>query len=426
MLVDNGVEGDSRVQKTARSAADAGWTVTLLGISPTTEPRAWRIGNAEVRLVPLSRGPGANPQSLRAKLVERGGFPLRAARLARRPWEYARTWYWQSKEGDRSWRRLEPGLWNYEKAFGPVIDELKPDLLYANDFRMLGVGARAKQRHGAKLIWDAHEFLPGIKPRRDNAYWLPAHCAHEREYASHADAVVTVSETLADLLRQEHNLAAQPTVVLNAPDMTPAEAAEVPDIRELCGIGKDTPLIVYSGSVAVQRGLDTVVDALPKLDGVHLAIVVGDPDAPHIRELTGRNDRVHAVPYVPFWQVVAFLSAADAGVIPIHHWPNHELALITKFFEYSHARLPIVVSDVKTMAAMVRRTGQGEVFRAKDVDDFAAATRKVLAAPQRYRAAYDALDSPVGEWTWSAQAAKLEALYRTLAAAPEPAEEAAP
>jgi glycogen(starch) synthase len=35
MLVDNGVDGDSRVQKTARSAADHGWDVTLLGVSPT-------------------------------------------------------------------------------------------------------------------------------------------------------------------------------------------------------------------------------------------------------------------------------------------------------------------------------------------------------------------------------------------------------
>jgi glycogen synthase len=31
MLVDNGVHGDSRVQKTAAAAAAAGWDVVLLG-----------------------------------------------------------------------------------------------------------------------------------------------------------------------------------------------------------------------------------------------------------------------------------------------------------------------------------------------------------------------------------------------------------
>ena len=52
--------------------------------------------------------------------------------------------------GDRSWRRLEPVLWNYERTFGPVIDALKPDLIHANDFRMLGVGARAAIRARAR------------------------------------------------------------------------------------------------------------------------------------------------------------------------------------------------------------------------------------------------------------------------------------
>jgi glycosyltransferase involved in cell wall biosynthesis len=125
------------------------------------------------------------------------------------------------------------------------------------------------------------------------------------------------------------------------------------------------------------------------------------------------------VPYVPHRRVARFLSSADAGVIPLHHWPNHEIALITKFFEYSHARLPIVVSDVRTMAATVRATGQGEVFPARDVAGFARAVRAVLADPRRYRAVYDDPDGPLPGWTWEAQAERLDALYRRLLPGPE-------
>ena len=78
-------------------------------------------------------------------------------------------------------------------------------------------------------------------------------------------------------------------------------------------------------------------------------------------------------------------------MIPIQHWPNHEIALITKFFEYSHARLPLVVSDVRTMAETVRETGQGEVFEAEDVADFVRAVtrgaRRPGALPCRVRPA---------------------------------------
>ena len=420
MLVDNGVRGDSRVQKAARSAASAGWEVTLLGCSPTAAEERWRLGDAEVRLLPLGGGAGGGPGGpggLKARLLARGGLPLRTARLARRPVELAQVRYYGATLGDRSWRRLEPGLWTYEKAFGQVIDELAPDLIHAHDTRMLGVGARAKERartagRSVRLVWDAHEFLAGARPRRDNARWLPAHLAYEHEYATAADAVVTVSDGLAELLQREHHLPATPGVLLNAPEFgEPAD--DVPDLRELCGVGPETKLLVYSGSASPQRGIADAVEAIDQLPGVHLALVVEDPSkAP-------RHERVHAVPYVPYDQVTRFLAGADAGLIPIHHWPNHEIALITKFFEYAHARLPIIVSDVRTMARTVRETGVGEVFRARDSTDLARAAREVLADPARYRAVYDGPDSPLPGWTWAAQAEKLDALYHRLLGPPD-------
>ncbi|MFE9694880.1 glycosyltransferase family 4 protein [Micromonospora sp. NPDC005806] len=496
MLVDNKVEGDSRVQKIARSAAEAGWDVTLLGRSPEEVGRSWRLGAAEVRLLPvpnpldrrrhefrrawlrwpLAYRPGGIAEqraqwvrawqadlTFRSALLERraasgelGGAALRRARQAlrlhglaarllgrwvwlrtkmmnrvrygrkfRSPWDRAYTLFWQLVRGDRAWRRLEPGLWDYELAYGPEVDRLRPDLIHAHDFRMLGVGARAKVRAAAEgrpvaLVWDAHEFLPGIKPWRDHARWLPAHRAHEREYAPYADAVLTVSADLAALLRREHRLPATPAVLLNAPavEHRPADATPPPDLRVECGVGPDEPLLVYSGAAAPQRGLDTLVEALPRLPGVHVALVV-NPALRYVERLADRAarlgvaDRLHVLPYVPHWQVVPFLSGADVGVIPIHLWPNHEIALITKFFEYAHARLPVVVSDVRTMAATVRETGQGEVFRAGEVDDFVRAVTAVLADPARYRAAYDRPGLLAG-WTWQAQAEALDTVYRRL------------
>ena len=101
-------------------------------------------------------------------------------------------------------------------------------------------------------------------------------------------------------------------------------------------------------------------------------------------------------------------------MIPIHHWPNHEIALITKFFEYSHARLPIVVSDVRTMAETVRATGQGEVFRAGTPPTSPARSGPCWPTRSGTGRSTTAPDSPLPEWTWEAQAAKLDALYRRL------------
>ncbi|MFI2374387.1 glycosyltransferase family 4 protein [Streptomyces sp. NPDC018964] len=490
MLVDNGVNGDSRVQKEARSAAEAGWDVVLLGKSGSKKEQSWRIGDAEVRLLPvpgpMSRrrheyrravlrsplayrpGPLASYRRQKVKawradlnirmIVARqrgsvfGRLRLLAPRLLSRlahSWVNLRyrktqelekrrkamdsaldrftTAFWRKTMGDRAWRRLDPHLWDFELAYGKVIDELKPDLVHANDFRMLGVGARATLRARAagrdvKLVWDAHEFLPGIRPWNPHPRWHIAQCAHEKEYSRHADAVTTVSDTLAGMLQERHRLAERPDVVLNAPDgeISPEQAAEpVPDLRELCGVADDVPLAVYSGTAAPQRGLDIMVESLPLLPEVHTAFVVLNTNSDYMKSLRARaeelgvGDRLHILPYVPHYQVTRFLAAADAGVIPIHHWPNHEIALITKFFEYSHARLPLVVSDVKTMGAMVEQTGQGEVFRAEDLEDYARALKSVLGDAERYRAVYDA-PGLLDQWTWEAQAERLDAVYTRL------------
>ncbi|WP_330175867.1 glycosyltransferase family 4 protein [Streptomyces sp. NBC_01498] len=490
MLVDNGVNGDSRVQKEARSAAAAGWDVILLGKSPTKSEQTWRLGDAEVRLLPVANpmhrrryeyrrailraplayrpGPLAAyrrqkmkawraelnlrliearlagsavrrlaliPQRLASNLMSKWvGLRARQARsLERRrkdmtsPLDRFSTSFWQRTMGVRAWRRLDPFLWDIELAYGKVIDALDPDLIHANDFRMIGVGARAKLRakgrgREIKLVWDAHEFLPGIKPWNPHPRWHIAQIAHESEYAAHADAVTTVSGTLGEMLVERHGLPAAPEVVLNAPDaeISPEQAAEpVPDLRALCGIGPDVPLTVYSGAAAPQRGLDIMVESLPRLPGVHVAFVVLRPTSEYMNSLLlraaelGVAERVHILPYVPHYQVVPFLAAADIGVIPIHHWPNHEIALITKFFEYSHARLPFVVSDVKTMGEMVAKTGQGEVFTAEDVSDYVRAVEAVLADPKRYRAVYDD-QGLLAEWTWEAQAEILDGVYSRL------------
>jgi glycogen synthase len=493
MLVQNGVEGDSRVQKQAESSAAAGWEVFLLGRSPTDRMRKWTIGGAKVRLLPVEhvlerraheirpgrlRDPLAYPygpaQEYQARRLQVRRLELRQARarlaadrapglvvLCRKAglklrsiglrlntsWTGLRsrrtdrlrerratmtsgidrltTRLWRLLPPGRVWRRFDPALWELELAFGPVIDKLGPDLIHANDFQMLGVGARAAIRARAKgrnlrLVWDVHEYLPGMGPWDPHPRWHAAQLAHEREYAAVADAVVTVSAPLADLLRVRHRLAATPTVITNAPEVRGADAeSEVPSLRERCGIGPHTPLIVYSGVAAERRGLDEIVTALPALPGVHAALVIRSRKIPyalhllHTAERLGVADRVHILPYVPHRQVVPFLSEADVGVIPLHHHLNHEIALITKFFEYSRARLPIVVSDVEAMAAQVTATGQGEVFTARDAAGLAQAVRAVLADPGRYRAAYEDPER-FAEWTWEAQARKLDAIYQRL------------
>jgi glycosyltransferase involved in cell wall biosynthesis len=500
MLVDNGVMGDSRVQKSARSAAGAGWDVVLIGRSATPTAESWKLGDAEVRLLPVpaylvepwfrrgrslrrplayrdakqtahrlevmkawradvvarinqARADGRGDRSQPGLLLSRVGLAVasrwvrlrarqtRTLREARAnpalPLNRLAVGFFRATAGDRCWRRLDPSLWEWELAFGPAIDKLEPDVIHAHDFKMVGVGSRAAARargkgRSVRFVYDAHESVPGLAERTPG--WLPAQVAHEREYIRTADAVVTVSEVLADQLRDGHGLPERPTVVLNAPVLAAEESAElpVPDLRTQCGLGPRTPLIAYSGGITPVRGVDLVVEALADLPGVHLGLLSLHPSghnraADKLRALAverGVADRVHLLPYVPHWQVSRVLASADAAVSPLLHLPNHHIAVSNKFFEYSHARLPLITSDVRTMSEVVRSTGQGEVFRAADKADFLRVAGLVLADPAKYRAAYDK-PGLLDEWSWEVQAAILDDLYQRLTS-PATAPAAAP
>lgn len=319
----------------------------------------------------------------------------------------------------RAWRRLDPGLLDEEVAYGPVLDAVRPHLIHALGHRALGVAIRAALRaegagHRIEVVWDAPPRTPAASRRA-----AVAGEAHERVFAPEADGVVTVGEGLARELRDRHRLSATPAVVRNAPPLAAGAAPHPQGVRTRCHLAADVPLLVHIGPVTADRGPATVVEALPKLYDLHAAFVVPDPAHPDLRVLRERaaelgvHARLHVLPYVPVEEIPAFLASADIGVLPVHQLPHHQTVLATRYFEYAHARLPVVVSDVRAMAAATLELGNGEVFRAGDTADFVRAVGAVLTNPRRYRKAYDRTEI-LGTWSWQTESAPLLDLYARL------------
>jgi glycosyltransferase involved in cell wall biosynthesis len=221
------------------------------------------------------------------------------------------------------------------------------------------------------------------------------------------------------LLQRRYRLPERPIVVTNSPLLMPADQREdiAPSLRQIVGVDDGVPLVVYSGWLAPERGVMTLVQAVERLPGVHLAIVVGQESA-HRRDLEqlarklGIGERVHFAPYVPAHQVSNYLSSATIGAIPLLHEPNNEIALNTKYREYMHARLPIVVSDVRTMSQYTVDHGNGVIFMAGNPASCAEAISKVVAEPERYASAYT--EELLVEHKWQTQQQRLLQLYERL------------
>ena len=335
-----------------------------------------------------------------------------------------------------SWRRSFPQVRDYEDAFGPWLDRLAPDVVHAHDPWALPVAEAARERAAAagrrrvRVVYDARENWAGMPPEERAAPRLHAALlALESEFVRQADGVLTVSEPIADTLAERFRLPRRPVVLLNAP-VARDLAADAPGLRQAIGLPSEVPLLVYTGGISDARGLDVLVRALGRLPRAHLAVVpvpYPHPAEAGLRALAaevGAADRLHVVAPVDAEALVPFVAQADVGVHPLRAGsPNHEMAMPNKLFEYLHAGLPLVVSEVRSMAEVVRREHCGEVFRDGDADDLARAVRAVLADPASYREGRAGL---VARLSWQGQEPALWAEYARIlgetphGAGPEP------
>ncbi len=476
MIVGNDIRHDTRVLKTGLSLADAGLAVTLLGYSPSGRreestlgplriirvPVAWTLRDAartqsETRREPHLRV-ALDPerrrvQDLRASLREREaeaaggltailkGTSLRLGRettraraaLQRRTTRLERQ-LWRGLDAARhrttlaaGWRHVLPEIDDYELAFGSVIDQLEWEVIHAHDVHLVGVASRAVARRRASgrpaaWLYDAHEYVAGLsvygsRTRRKRAAYLDL----EREFIRGADAVITVTQPLAEALQRQYRLAARPAVVMNSPVIgAGAEPVDV-GLRQRLGLAEGTTLLVYAGGVTAARGLETAVRALPALPQVHLAVVaVPGPHtagARRVAELAsglGVSDRVHLLDPVAPEQVSSYVSSADIGLLPLLHFGSHEVALPNKLFEYLHGGLPVLVSDCRAQAEFIREHRVGRVHVAGDVDSFVTELRALLEESGELRQHIRSTPEMLVPFAWDQQETVLRETYRRL------------
>ncbi len=256
-------------------------------------------------------------------------------------------------------------LWQGGRALGRV------DVVHANDLETLPAAWLLARRSRARLVYDAHELYSEFDadPPR---LWRAAVGPLEGALARRADAVVTVSEPLAEELRRLLWLPAEPIVVLNAPAREPRD----PSPR------KPGPLrAVYQGAFGPGRPPSDLLDALAAAKNVALTIrVVRFPATVLQEEIRSRElgDRVQVAEPFPPDRLVEALASFDVGLIfdrPATR--NNELSFPNKLFDYLMAGLAVAVPAFPGLAAFVEREGVGLTFEPGQPDALAGALEEL-------------------------------------------------
>src|SRR5215213_547355 len=336
MLLHKSVVNDARVRREAKALAAAGHDVVVVHLAAAEVPPA--VSAEGYRVV--------------AALGRRTRLPLRAHRLL------------------------------MFAGFVRAVRRERPDVVHAHDAAMLAPGLAAARSVGARLVYDSHELATGV-PYRERLWALFVRVL-ERAVIRRCDAVITVSDGIADRLVELHGLRRRPAVVRNVPDVTSAPPGEG-RLRRVTGIG-DAPLVLHQGASARHRGCEQLVRAMASVPDAELVFLGDEGDPGYVDALArlarqcGLEERVHFVPSVPLEDLLSHTAEADVGVSLLEDvCENHRLALPNKLFEYVAAGVPVVGSRLPELRRLVEGRRIGWTADASDPVDIARALREALA-----------------------------------------------
>ena len=186
--------------------------------------------------------------------------------------------------------------------------------------------------------------------------------------------------------------------------------------RELC-IPAPLKIIVYQGRVTAGRGIENFLTAVQQVQGT-AGVVLGDGPSLEVlrqRVQSGEWQRVYLPGKVSLNDLPDYTASADIGMVLIQPTClSYRLSLPNKLFEYLHAGLAVVGSDLPEIGRVIREHQAGEVTDPDDTGAIAASLHRLLDDPDRLeRAKANALQAAT-HFTWQQESQRLLEIYRSL------------
>jgi glycosyltransferase involved in cell wall biosynthesis len=385
MLVVSNLRIDPRVERAARAAAAAGYTVKVI-CPDISDPR---LADA-----PIDWGPGVTFRHL----------PFEAsAYLMSRPWLF----------GD---------------AMHRAACEERPFAFHCHDLTTALIGLSAAYRVGAYCVCDFHEwYSENVSWDEPTGQWK-AHPGPmrtwlrlaERIALARADEVITVCDSIAlELDRMAPRRRRPVEVIRNIPSLE-RSSASYPPLRESLRIPADQFIVLWQGGTGPSRMIEPIIEALqyspkavfvvrgPSLD------LFGEGYAALARRI-GVEARLFLLPPVPSRDVVVAAESADAGIWTLPNLSkNFYYALPNKIFEYMAAGLPVLAADFPEARKMVVSNGVGLCFDPYDSTSIAAQINHLLEHPEAAAGMRAAIAPALASIGAAAEWQKLPRIYARL------------
>jgi len=190
----------------------------------------------------------------------------------------------------------------------------------------------------------------------------------ERWVHTHADFALPVSAEVAQVLRGKGYAGLMEVMPLPVDTERFQPAAE--------GRRNSRPFTAgYVGRLAPEKGVDTLIEALPQVNGATRLLIAGDGSARGslvaLARATGLADHITWAGYVPHEAVPETYRAMDVLVVPSRTVPSWKEQFGRVVVEALACGVPVIASDSGELPNLVGETRGGWLFREGDSADLA-------------------------------------------------------
>lgn len=259
----------------------------------------------------------------------------------------------------------------------------KADLFFSNDLDTLLPNFLASKLRGKTLIYDSHEFFTEVpeltsRPKIQNV-WKGI----EKQFLPKVKNALTVNRSIADLYKDAYGI--EMKVLRNIPQLVEPTSL-VPTKTEL-GLPADKKVIILQGSgINIDRGAEESVESMRYIEEAVLLILGSGDVIPQLKQLVKQynlENRIIFKPRMPYHKMMEHTHVADLGLsLDKDTNINYRFSLPNKLFDYIHAGIPVLGSDLVEVKRIIQDYGVGEVAASLDPQKLAAQMQTMLTSPK--------------------------------------------
>lgn len=258
------------------------------------------------------------------------------------------------------------------------------DGLYINDLDVLPAGYLLKGLKGCKLIYDSHELFTEVPELRRAPVKRRTWEILESLIVPKLGSMITVNNSIADIFQARYHVKVD--VVRNVPYRQSYESIEAAAIP---GLPTGRKVVIMQGAgINIERGAEEAVQAFKYIDDA-LLVIIGSGDVfDSLKILVHQlklNDKVYLYPRVPFDVLIGYTKSCHLGLSldkPLSL--NYKLSLPNKLFDYIHAGVPVVASDLPEVRKVIDDYNVGQIVSSHEPEKIAEAINSALSNSERY------------------------------------------